>query len=78
MALAWGHIGRMPKHPKRIDHKLLEKFLDTVLTAYKKGEKSKSIAHGEISYLISTLALPPRTDDDPNAYMKAILGNGDE
>lgn len=62
----------------RLDHELLDKFLASVLDAYKAGTKDQSTAIGDIAHLASALDLGPGQGDDPNKYMEAILAGDDE
>jgi hypothetical protein len=54
-----------------LDQDLLDRFLGSVLDAYKDGTITQSVAIGDIAHMVVALNLT--TGDDPNKYMKAKL-----
>jgi hypothetical protein len=62
----------------RIDHELLDKFLQHILDRYKAGKTSQPEAIGSIAHLIAALDLPLGQGDDPTKYMTAVLAGDDD
>ena len=71
----------MPKKAKvtrRLNHKLLDKFVGHVLDRYRNGEKDRLWGISMIGHLAAALDLPADEGDDPNSFMKAILERGED
>jgi hypothetical protein len=59
---------------ERLDHKLLEDFLGSVLDRYKAGTLSRASAIGIVDHLFAALEIP-NWGSNPTNYMKKVLAS---